>query len=67
VFPIHYRTDRVAFPLATVIDDFPVLDIAGLAGSTLWGLWIVATGVVLVARPEAQVKEVASASPTALT
>jgi hypothetical protein len=53
--------------MRTVIDDFPVLDIAGFAGSTLWGLWTVATGVVLVARPEAQVKEVAPASPTALT
>jgi hypothetical protein len=53
--------------MRTVVDDFPVLDIAGLAGSTLWGLWIVATGVVLVARPEAQVKKVAPASPNALT
>jgi hypothetical protein len=39
--------------METAIDDFPVLDIAGIAGSTLWGLWIVTLGVVLLWRPAA--------------
>ncbi len=37
--------------METAIEDFPVLDIAGLAGSTLWGLWLVAIGIVLLRRP----------------
>ncbi len=53
--------------IATVVDDLPVLDIAGFAGSTLWGLWIVAMGIVLVVRPEVQVTQVAPASATVLT
>ena len=39
--------------LETAIDGFPVLDVAGLAGSTLWGLWVIALGVVLLRRPRA--------------
>jgi hypothetical protein len=31
--------------LATVIPDFPVIDMAGFVGSTLWLLWIVCIGV----------------------
>jgi hypothetical protein len=52
--------------METVVDDFPVLELAGFAGSTLWGLWIVAIGVVLLARPEVRVSEATSASPPAL-
>jgi hypothetical protein len=37
--------------LATGIDDFPQLDIAGVLGSTLWALWLLAVGVVLLRRP----------------
>lgn len=39
--------------METAIEDFPVLDIAGLAGSTLWALWILALGIVLLRRPAA--------------
>jgi hypothetical protein len=31
--------------LATVIAGFPVIDLAGFAGSTLWLLWLILTGV----------------------
>ncbi|NQX27342.1 DUF4386 domain-containing protein [Microbacteriaceae bacterium VKM Ac-2854] len=37
--------------MATAIPGFPVLDIAGLLGSTGWGLWIAALGAVLILRP----------------
>jgi hypothetical protein len=31
--------------LATAVPDFPVWDLGGLLGSTLWGLWVLALGV----------------------
>ena len=34
--------------METAIEGFPVLDVAGLLGSTLWGLWILAVGLRLV-------------------
>lgn len=34
--------------METAIEGFPVLDVAGLLGSTLWGLWILAMGIRLV-------------------
>jgi hypothetical protein len=37
--------------LATAVPGFPVWDLAGLLGSTGWGLWVAALGVVLVRRP----------------
>jgi hypothetical protein len=37
--------------LATAVPDFPVWDLAGLLGSTGWGLWVAALGVVLLRRP----------------
>jgi hypothetical protein len=37
--------------LATAVPDFPVWDLAGLLGSTLWGLWVAALGVTLLRRP----------------
>jgi Domain of unknown function (DUF4386) len=41
--------------LATAVPGFPVWDLAGLLGSTGWGLWVAALGVVLLraARPAA--------------
>jgi hypothetical protein len=36
--------------LATALPDFPVIDIAGLVGSTSWGLWIAALGATLALR-----------------
>jgi hypothetical protein len=37
--------------LATALPDFPVWDLAGLLGSTGWGLWVAALGVTLLLRP----------------
>jgi hypothetical protein len=37
--------------LATALPGFPVWDLAGLLGSTGWGLWIAALGVTLLSRP----------------
>jgi hypothetical protein len=37
--------------LATAVPGFPVWDLAGLLGSALWGLWVVALGVMLLRRP----------------
>ena len=34
--------------LATALPDFPVWELAGLLGSTGWGLWVAALGVVLL-------------------
>ena len=38
---------------ATALPSFPVFDLAGLIGSTGWGLWVAALGVVLLFRPKA--------------
>jgi len=40
--------------LATALPGFPVFDLAGLIGSTGWGLWIAALGVTLLFRPKAK-------------
>jgi uncharacterized protein DUF4386 len=37
--------------LATAVPGFPVWDLAGLLGSTGWGLWVAALGVTVVLRP----------------
>jgi hypothetical protein len=36
--------------LATAVPGFPVWDLGGLIGSTTWGLWVAALGVVLLLR-----------------
>jgi hypothetical protein len=36
--------------LATAIPGFPVWDLAGLLGSSLWGLWVLVLGVTLLGR-----------------
>jgi hypothetical protein len=36
--------------LATAVPDFPIWDLAGLLGSTGWGLWVAALGVVILLR-----------------
>jgi hypothetical protein len=36
--------------LATAVPDFPVWDLAGLLGSTGWGLWVIALGVAVLRR-----------------
>jgi hypothetical protein len=41
--------------LATALPGFPVFDLAGLIGSTGWGLWVAALGVtLLLLRPKAR-------------
>ena len=37
--------------LATAVPGFPVWDLGGLIGSTSWGLWVAALGVVVLLRP----------------
>ncbi len=37
--------------LATAVPGFPVWDLAGLLGSTGWGLWVAALGIVLLRSP----------------
>ena len=37
--------------LATAVPGFPVWDLGGLVGSTAWGLWVVAVGVLVLLRP----------------
>ena len=34
--------------LATAVPDFPVWDLGGLLGSSLWGLWVLALGVAVL-------------------
>jgi hypothetical protein len=37
--------------LATAIPDFPVIEIAGLLGSSGWGLWVAVLGVMVLRTP----------------
>jgi hypothetical protein len=37
--------------LATAVPGFPVWDLGGLIGSTTWGLWVAALGVMVLRRP----------------
>jgi hypothetical protein len=39
--------------LATAVPAFPVWDLAGLLGSTSWGLWVAALGATILLRPQA--------------
>jgi hypothetical protein len=36
--------------LATAVPGFPVWDLAGLLGSSMWGVWVMALGVVVLRR-----------------
>jgi hypothetical protein len=47
--------------LATAVPGFPVWDLAGLLGSTGWGLWVAALGITVLLRP------LASATPKSST
>src|SRR3954451_3950007 len=50
--------------LATAVPGFPVWDVGGLLGSTTWGLWVAALGVLLLLRPvQAGSPELQDASP----
>jgi hypothetical protein len=37
--------------LATAVPGFPVWGLGGLIGSTSWGLWVAALGVMLLLKP----------------
>jgi hypothetical protein len=37
--------------LATAVPSFPIWDLGGLLGSTLWGLWVIALGVAVLWAP----------------
>jgi Domain of unknown function (DUF4386) len=51
--------------LATAIPSFPVWDLAGLLGSSLWGAWVIALGVAVLRRPiHALAPDPAATSPT---
>ncbi len=55
--------------LATAVPGFPVVDLAGLLGSSLWGLWVIALGVAVLRapirrpRPDTAVDPVTAAAP----
>jgi hypothetical protein len=38
--------------LATAVPDFPVWELAGLLGSTAWGLWVAVLGILLLRSPD---------------
>jgi Domain of unknown function (DUF4386) len=50
--------------LATALPGFPVFDLAGLIGSSGWGLWVAALGVTLLLRPRTGPRSTRAASPT---
>jgi hypothetical protein len=50
--------------LATALPGFPVFDLAGLLGSSGWGLWVAAPGVMLLLRPRTGPRNAAAPSPT---
>jgi hypothetical protein len=54
--------------LATAVPGFPVWDLGGFIGSTSWGLWVAALGVMLLLRPvrlpSASVPEGSASLPT---
>jgi Domain of unknown function (DUF4386) len=49
--------------LATAVPDFPVWDLGGLLGSTLWGLWVLALGVAVLRSPVRQPAATAVPAP----
>jgi hypothetical protein len=49
--------------LSTAIPDFPVWDLGGLLGSTLWGAWVLALGVAVLRRPRRHPAEDPAAAP----
>jgi Domain of unknown function (DUF4386) len=52
--------------LSTAVPGFPVWDLGGLLGSTLWGLWVLALGVAVLRRPARRlIDDPASTTPAA--
>ena len=50
--------------LATALPGFPVFDLAGLVGSSGWGLWVAALGVTLLLRPRTGPRDAPALSRT---
>jgi hypothetical protein len=50
--------------LATAVPDFPVWDLGGLLGSTLWGLWVIALGVAVLRAPIRRPTAAAAPAPS---
>src|SRR5215211_5307354 len=50
--------------LATAVPDFPVWDLGGLLGSTLWGLWVIALGVAVLRAPIRRLTAAAAPAPS---
>ncbi|MCU1568194.1 MAG: hypothetical protein JWQ56_3131 [Pseudarthrobacter sp.] len=50
--------------LSTAVPGFPVWDLAGLLGSTGWGLWVAALGVCVLIRSTRRTNTAATGSPT---
>ena len=50
--------------LATAVPDFPVWDLGGLLGSSLWGLWVLALGVAVVRAPTRRPTTTAAPAPS---
>lgn len=53
--------------LATALPGFPVWDLAGLIGSTGWGLWIAALGISILARPSLTASPAPAITPSIRT
>jgi hypothetical protein len=50
--------------LATAVPGFPVFDLAGFAGSTLWAVWLIALGVAVLRAPIRRPTAAAAAAPS---
>ena len=50
--------------LATAVPGFPVWDLAGLLGSSLWGLWVLTLGVTILVRSRRLAADTASVART---
>jgi hypothetical protein len=50
--------------LATAVPDFPVSDLGGLLGSSMWGLWVLALGVAVLRAPTRRPTATAAPAPS---
>jgi hypothetical protein len=50
--------------LATAVPGFPVFDLAGFAGSSLWAVWLIALGVAVLRAPIRRPTAAAAAAPS---
>ena len=50
--------------LATAVPGFPVFDLAGFAGSSLWAIWLIALGVAVLRAPIRRPTAAAAAAPS---